>query len=75
MYLDALESAQNAVSELLYSDILLVWERMMACDTEWRAVDRNLAEALVSNCSLFIIVSCVLRLVFCCFFSILVFFR
>ena len=75
MYLDALESAKNAVSELLYSDILLVWERMMACDTEWRAVDRNLAEALVSNCSLFIIVSCVLRLVFCCFFSILVFFR
>ena len=45
---------------------------MMACDTEWRVVDKNLAEAVVSNCDLFIIASCVLRLVLRRFFSTLV---
>ena len=55
--------AQNAVSELLYSAILVVLARMMACDTEWRTVDRNLAEADVSDCGLFIAAICVLRFV------------
>ena len=44
----------------------------MACDTEWRAVDRNLLEAVVSDCDIFVVVSCVLRLVPRCFFSTLV---
>ena len=72
MSLDTLDSAQHAVSELLYSDILLVWVWMTACDTEWRAVDRNLAEAVVSECALFIVASCVLHLVLHCFFIALV---
>ena len=72
MSLGALYSAQNSVSELLYSSILVVWSRMMACDTDCRAVDRNLAEAVVSNCSLFIVAICALRLFVCCFFSPLV---
>ena len=66
---DSLDSAQHDVSDLLYSAILLVWERMMAYDTEWRAVDRNLAEAAVSDCALFIVVRRVIRLVLRCFFS------
>ena len=45
---------------------------MMACDTEWRAVGKNLADDIVSECALFIVVSCVLRLVLCLFFINLV---
>ena len=45
---------------------------MMACDTECRAVDKNLAEAVVSNCAILIVASCVLSLVLQCFFSTLV---
>ena len=28
---------------------------MMACDTEWSAVDKNLAESVVSDCDLFMV--------------------
>ena len=28
---------------------------MMACDTECRAVDKNMAESVVSNCDFFIV--------------------
>ena len=59
---DDLESAQHAVSELLYNAILLVWSSVMACDTDWREVNRNLVEAVVSDCALCIVASCVLCL-------------
>ena len=44
---------------------------MMDCDTEWRAVDKNIAEDIVSDCAIFIVSSCVLRLIFSRFFGIL----
>ena len=44
----------------------------MAFETEFRAVDRNLADAMVSGCDQFMVASCVLPLVLCCFFSSLV---
>ena len=69
---DATESAHHAVSELLHSDILLVWARMMACDTGWREVDRNLSETVVSDCALFMVSICVICLVLRCFFRTLV---
>ena len=40
---------QHSVLELLNSAILLVSAQIMTCDTEWRAVNRNLAEAEVSE--------------------------
>ena len=61
MSFDDIESAQHAVSELLYSAILLVCAWIMACDNEWREVNRNLAEAVVSEISRFIVASCVRR--------------
>ena len=45
---------------------------MMACETEWREVDKNLAEAVVFDCDIFILSMCVLRLVLRCLFSNLV---
>ena len=66
---DALDSAQHAVSELLYRAILLVWEQMMACDTELREANRNIAKAVVSYCDTFIVASFVLRLVLLPLFS------
>ena len=44
----------------------------MACDTEWRAVNKNLAEAVVYDCALFIVTGFVLCLVLHHFFSTLV---
>ena len=44
---------------------------MMACDTEWRVIDKNISEAVVSESALFIVASCVLHLVLRCFFSTL----
>ena len=44
---------------------------MMACDTELRAVGRNLAKAVVSDYAHFIVASCVWRCVLRCFFSTL----
>ena len=35
---------------------------MMACNNKCRSVDKNLAEAVVSDCALFIVMSCALRL-------------
>ena len=49
-----------------------MWARFMACDTEYRAVDRNLAEAVVSDCAHFIVAICILPLVLSCFFITLV---
>ena len=69
---DAPEYAQHAVSVLLYRDILSVCAWVIAYETEWRAVDRNLEEAVVSDCARFIVASCVLPLVLRCFFSALV---
>ena len=68
---DAPESAQHAVSELLYSAILLVCARIMACDTEWRSVDRNLVEAVVSDWYRFIFAICVWQRFLCFLFSTL----
>ena len=42
---------------------------MIACDTEWRSVDRNLAEAVLSDCACFIVAICVQSRVLHCFFS------
>ena len=69
---DAPESAQRDVSVLLYRDILSVCALVIAWETEWRAVDRNLEEAVVSDCARFIVTICVLPLVLHCFFSTLV---
>ena len=69
---DAPESTQQAVSVLLYRAILSVLAHVMACETEWREVDRNLAEAVVLECARFMVASCVLTLVLRCFFSTLV---
>ena len=46
---DAPESAQQVVSFLLYIAILRLFSRVIAWDTEWRAVDRNLDEAVLSD--------------------------
>ena len=44
---------------------------MIAWDTEWRAVDRNLSEAVSSDCTRFIVASHVLTLILRCLFSTL----
>ena len=44
---------------------------MIAWDTEWREVDRNLAEAVLSDCDSLIVASLVLPLILHCFFSTL----
>ena len=44
---------------------------VIAWDTEWRAVDRNLAEAVFSDCTCLIVASLVLPLILRCFFNIL----
>ena len=69
---DSPESEEHAVSELLYSAVLLVCAQMMACDTEWRAVDRNLADDVVSDCAIFTVAMCVQCCILHCFFSNLV---
>ena len=56
---DAPDSAHHSVSELFYSAILLGRAQIMTCDTDWRSVDRNLVEAVVSDCAIFIVASCV----------------
>ena len=71
MSYDAPESAQYAISVLLYMDILSVWAWVMACDTEWSAVKGNFAEDVVSEYVRFIFVSCVRRCVLHFFFSTL----
>ena len=60
---DAPESAQHAVSLLLYMDILLMFAQVIAWDTEWSAVDRKRAEDVVSNCARFIVSSLVLPII------------
>ena len=45
---------------------------MMACDTECSAVDRNLAETVVSNCVIFMVAIFFLRMILQIFFSTLV---
>ena len=42
---------------------------MIAWDTEWRAVDRNLAEAFLSDCDSLIVAILALPLISRCFFS------
>ena len=66
------EYSQHTVSVLLYRAILSVCALVISWETEWRAVDRNLAEAVVSDCARFIVVSCVLPLVLRCLFRTLV---
>ena len=41
MYSGVLEYVQQASSYLFYTAILLVCAQIIACDTEWRAVNRN----------------------------------
>ena len=48
-----------------------MWERMMACDTELRAVDHNISEDLVSNCAIFMVDILLLNMVLQRFFSTL----
>ena len=60
---DAPDSANHAVSVLLYRAIFSVWTRGIAWETEWREVDRTLAEVFVSDCARFIVAICVLPLV------------
>ena len=69
---DAFESAHQAVSVLLYRDILSVWERVIPWETEWRAVGRNLAEDVVSDFDCFIVATCGLPIILHCFFKTLV---
>ena len=69
---DAPESVQHSVSVLLYRAILPVRARVIAWKTEWREVNRNIAEAVVSDYACFIVASCVLNLILRCFFSTLV---
>ena len=57
------------MSLLFYMAILLVFARMIAWDTEWRAVDRKRAEAVVLECARFIVASLVLPLILRCFLS------
>ena len=57
MYSDDPESTHTAVSVLLYRAILSVFARFVAWETEWREIDRNLAEAVVSDCDCFIVAS------------------
>ena len=66
---DATESAQHAVSLLLYISILFIFARVIAWDTEWRAVDRKRAEAVLSECARFIVASLVLPLILRFLFS------
>ena len=68
---DAPESAQHAISLLLYMAIFLVFARGIAWDTEWRSVDRNRSEAVLSDFARFIVASLVLPLILRCFFSTL----
>ena len=37
--------------------------RVITWETDWRVVDRNLVEAVVSECARFIVASCVLPLI------------
>ena len=69
---DSPESAQNYVSVLLYRAILSVCTQVMAWETEWREVNRNLEEAIVLCFACFTVARCVLPLVLRCFFSTLV---
>ena len=68
---DAPESAQYAASLLLYIAILLMLARVIAWDTEWREVNRKLAEAVLLDCARFIFVIIVLTLIIRFFFSTL----
>ena len=66
------ESTQHAVYVLLYRAILSVCARVIAWETEWRAVDRNIAEDFVLDSACFIVASCALPLVLRYFFSTLI---
>ena len=63
MYSNDPEYAQHTVSVLLYRAILSVWAQVIAWETEWKTVNRNLVEAVVSDCAHFIVTSCVLPIV------------
>ena len=52
--------------------ILLVFERVIDWDTEWRVVNRKRAEAVVSDFARFIVAIIVLTLILRCFLSTLV---
>ena len=55
--------AHHAMYLFLYIAIFLVFARVIAWDTEWRAVDRKQAEAVLSECARFIVASLVLPLI------------
>ena len=59
------------MSLLLYIAILWLFAPVIAWDTEWRAVDRNLAEAVLSDCARLMVTSLFLPLILRCFFSTL----
>ena len=60
---DAPNSSHQAVSLLLYIAILSLFVLVIAWDTEWRAVDRNQYDAVLSDCAHFIVASLVLTLI------------
>ena len=71
MYSDAPEFAQQSVSFLLYIVILRLLDLVIAWDIERSAVEKKLAEAVVSDWARCIVASLVLPLMFCCFFCTL----
>ena len=66
---DAPEFAHQAVYFLLYIAILWLFALVIAWETEWSAVERNLAEDVVSDWARLIVASLVLILIFRCLFS------
>ena len=68
---DVPESAQQSASLLLYIAILWLLARVIAWDIEWREVDRNVAEAVLSDYAQLIVASLILNLILRCFFSTL----
>ena len=63
MYYAMLESAQQASPDLFYSAILSVCARIIACDTEWIAVDRNHDDVELYDCAILIVANYPLRIV------------
>ena len=66
---DAPESAQQSVYFWLYIAILWLLALVIAWETEWSAVERNLAEAVVLDWARFIVASLVLPLIFAAFLA------
>ena len=71
MYSGVLEYVQQASSYLFYTAILLVCAQIIACDTEWRAVNRNQADVELSDCAILIVATYSIHIVLWRFLSTL----